>query len=235
MAPIRKGDGTPLDIPGVSEVRAGDGRVFFDDAIPDSVLLPETGDLTNFSGDTGSFAIDNDIATPTELTDYRLKYDATTDNQSIVSTSGLDNYPAVDQPWSLWVYIPEKVDDDPTIHTGIMTDGTIKGADSYEILIEAVGRSTFALRKDGSVIQSSSPSLSEDQWVEVRGLHEANGDFEFKLYDDGGSEIASVTGSDSSHITSGSYDHSGIYLEEGRNDTGDTAWHGWVYVDSVRK
>ena len=38
MAPIRKGDGTPLEIPGVSEVRSGDGRVFFDgDAIPDTV------------------------------------------------------------------------------------------------------------------------------------------------------------------------------------------------------
>ena len=35
MAPIRKGDGTQLEIPGVSEVRTGDGRVFFDDAIPD--------------------------------------------------------------------------------------------------------------------------------------------------------------------------------------------------------
>ena len=38
MAPIRKGDGTPLEIPGVSEVRSGDGRVFFEDAIPDSAV-----------------------------------------------------------------------------------------------------------------------------------------------------------------------------------------------------
>ena len=39
MAPIRKGDGAPLDVPGVSEVRSGDGRVFFEgDAIPDSVV-----------------------------------------------------------------------------------------------------------------------------------------------------------------------------------------------------
>ena len=38
MAPIRKGDGTPLEIPGVQEVRSGDGRVFFEDAIPDSVV-----------------------------------------------------------------------------------------------------------------------------------------------------------------------------------------------------
>ena len=43
MAPIRKGDGTPLEIPGVQEVRSGDGRVFFDgDAIPDSEL-PQDG------------------------------------------------------------------------------------------------------------------------------------------------------------------------------------------------
>ena len=39
MSPIRKGDGTPLEIPGVQEVRSGDGRVFFEgDAIPDSVV-----------------------------------------------------------------------------------------------------------------------------------------------------------------------------------------------------
>ena len=41
MAPIRKGDGAPLEIPGVQEVRSGDGRVFFDDAIPDSAIYWE--------------------------------------------------------------------------------------------------------------------------------------------------------------------------------------------------
>ena len=46
MAPIRKGDGTPLELPGVSEVRSGDGRVFFD-AIPDSVVSrPNDDDST---------------------------------------------------------------------------------------------------------------------------------------------------------------------------------------------
>jgi len=39
MAPIRKGDGTPLEIPSVQEVRTGDGRVFFaGDEIPDSAV-----------------------------------------------------------------------------------------------------------------------------------------------------------------------------------------------------
>ena len=58
MAPIRKGDGTQLEIPGVSEVRTGDGRVFFDDAIPDAVedhgihyLEPSTLQVTNGSVD----------------------------------------------------------------------------------------------------------------------------------------------------------------------------------------
>ena len=51
MAPIRKGDGTPLEIPGVSEVRSGDGRVFFDgDAIPDSEDLHSRFDFSEEDG-----------------------------------------------------------------------------------------------------------------------------------------------------------------------------------------
>ena len=52
MAPIRKGDGTPLEMPGVQQVRSGDGRVFFDgDAIPDTSTCRPQDDN---SGSTGS-------------------------------------------------------------------------------------------------------------------------------------------------------------------------------------
>jgi len=58
MAPIRKGDGTPLEIPGVQEVRSGDGRVFFEgDAIPDSGNLQShyvASELNADDGDTVS-------------------------------------------------------------------------------------------------------------------------------------------------------------------------------------
>ena len=54
MAPIRKGDGTPLEIPGVWEVRSGDGRVFFD-AIPDSGADHQW----NFDGGTGTTVNDS--------------------------------------------------------------------------------------------------------------------------------------------------------------------------------
>ena len=50
MAPIRKGDGTPLEIPGVSEVRSGDGRVFFEgDAIPDAAVGQFDGTQLNLT------------------------------------------------------------------------------------------------------------------------------------------------------------------------------------------
>ena len=54
MAPIRKGDGTPLEIPGVSEVRSGDGRVFFEgDAIPDSAIAQfDARQISASDGDT---------------------------------------------------------------------------------------------------------------------------------------------------------------------------------------
>ena len=55
MAPIRKGDGTPLEIPGVSEVRSGDGRVFFEGvAIPDS----EADHQWNFDQGSGTLIED---------------------------------------------------------------------------------------------------------------------------------------------------------------------------------
>ena len=61
MAPIRKGDGTPLEIPGVQEVRTGDGRLFFEaDAIPDTAGSPinrwimDEGEDTTFADSIGS-------------------------------------------------------------------------------------------------------------------------------------------------------------------------------------
>ena len=59
MPPIRKGDGTPVEPKGVSKIRTGDGRILFDGpAIPDSVVDDlESGDLTRYQGDTGTFSV----------------------------------------------------------------------------------------------------------------------------------------------------------------------------------
>ena len=101
MAPIRKGDGTPLEIPGVSEVRSGDGRVFFEgDAIPDSGVfqidattlnLSDGDGVTDWKDQIGS----NDLSggTPTyqtsELIDPTVTGDATDDELINTSPSGL--------------------------------------------------------------------------------------------------------------------------------------------------
>ena len=45
MTPIRKGDGTPVEPKGVSQIRTGDGRILFDGpAIPDSAIYQQPWD-----------------------------------------------------------------------------------------------------------------------------------------------------------------------------------------------
>ena len=56
MPPIRKGDGTPVEPKGVSQIRTGDGRILFDGpGIPDTrVSRPEDEDnLTDFDNQFG--------------------------------------------------------------------------------------------------------------------------------------------------------------------------------------
>ena len=51
MPPIRKGDGTPVEPKGVSQIRTGDGRILFDGvAIPDIVVSRPSDD----SSDSGT-------------------------------------------------------------------------------------------------------------------------------------------------------------------------------------
>ena len=90
MAPIRKGDGTPLEIPGVQEVRSGDGRVFFDgDAIPDSEDLQLHHDASDIDADDG----DSIISWPSGIAGPTL--DQGEGGEYIESVADIDGQPSV--------------------------------------------------------------------------------------------------------------------------------------------
>ena len=99
MAPIRKGDGTALEIPGVSEVRSGDGRVFFEDAIPDSVeynWLPSDYNEGNWIDQISGIDLPDDEGSPTKKTDgindkAYIEYDG--DDLSSTADNALDEEP----------------------------------------------------------------------------------------------------------------------------------------------
>ena len=127
MAPIRKGDGTPLDIPGVSEVRSGDGRVFFEaDAIPDSAVFHWP--FFEGSGSTLAEELDNQDGSISGATwvdnnwyeDYGLDFDGTDDY--VETTTWGDFGSSVGGP--IWISISFKLEsDDHLIGVGSGQEG----------------------------------------------------------------------------------------------------------------
>ena len=140
MAPIRKGDGTPLDIPGVSEVRSGDGRVFFEaDAIPDSVihrydarsLDASDGDEITSMGDLeGGIDLQNNVEEgplydenehPSHPT---LDYGGDSDNRGLEGELASD----ITGPFEIWVVVKPESGTDSSATYVTNTDETFDGS-----------------------------------------------------------------------------------------------------------
>ena len=91
MAPIRKGDGAPLEIPGVQEVRSGDGRVFFEDAIPDTWdNYYDAADLSK--SDQESISSLSDLVGETDLSGDATFVDEGANGNPSISFNGSDEF-----------------------------------------------------------------------------------------------------------------------------------------------
>ena len=232
MPPIRKGDGTPVEPKGVSQIRTGDGRILFDGpAISDSVLLPESDDLTHFGGDTTDFDINtNSPKFNTGFTDLSLKFTGSS-NVSIGSLSGLDNYPEVGQPHRIAAFNG----------TGDSRWDLLFSNDSETEL--GTGYGIFARPRDDDITIRRWDDGSVDnlqvlnevgwtigEWHEIEILHEANGDLTVTVFDKDGTQIDQGSANDSTHITDGTYDNVGVGLRQSENNT-DDAWDFWRFID----
>ena len=153
MPPIRKGDGTPLEIPGVQEVRSGDGRVFFDgDAIPDSVVSRSDDDDT-LTDTTGNYGIE--ISTSQEWPDIQARlsqnfsgageaviWDANDGSGDIIETVDISDKSALD------VFVFEDVDlNSDANYTITVNEGDI---DSYDSGFKEIGDFSF-VSEDGNL------------------------------------------------------------------------------------
>jgi len=112
MAPIRKGDGTPVDPKGISQVRTGDGRILFDaPAIPDALTdhyLHDEGSGTTLNNDIGSVnaTVQSDTSdmwqSDAGLNGFYLQYNAADNDYSnpddVSYFSGTDKY-----AWWMWI------------------------------------------------------------------------------------------------------------------------------------
>ena len=201
MPPIRKGDGTPVAPKGISQVRTGDGRILFDGvAIPDSDIAQfEDGSLhPSFTGDTSAYEVNSDQS----ISGSHSLENTQTDQDEIISTSGLDQYPEVGQRISCYQY--PRNDDLP-----LYTFGVQSLENWYGVGLNPSTDELIVTKDLFSSDQRASVSISNDTWYDVEAEWTSSGitarvfDVDQSTGDRQGSALASVTFSDSSYSSGG--------------------------------
>jgi hypothetical protein len=208
---IRLGDGSEI-----AEVRTGAGDVVFS-AIPDSVvLLPESDDLTHFSGDTGSFDINNN--SPVYQTDNNNDLSLKSTASGVIgSDSGLDNYPSTDTQFRVRLYIEDASTDDIRLfYSSDSPDSTIDNNGSgYGVLFNAANSDFGIFRRNSGSFNGieidTSFSFASGTWYTLNLTHQSDGIINFELInEDTGSTVKTGSPTDTNLLSSGSFDSTGI-------------------------
>ena len=164
MAPIRKGDGTPLEIPGVSEVRSGDGRVFFEGGIPDSVTdywPADEGDgsvLGNNEGDT-----DMTMNFATWVNDTKYEGDTAPQWDGVDDVAGMEEdnpFPASPEQFTYMIWLSDVVAAD--------TDGNARVTQGVAVSTDGEGGSGSVFNPDDGWVLILNNDNIDDIRLQVR-------------------------------------------------------------------
>ena len=194
-------------------------------AIPDGLILyPEEDDLDNFIGDVSAFDINDTAPIYDPIGDVdnnglSLKLPSATN--TIGSLSGLRHYPQTDQRFRFaYNFSDGSVDNIDIMYSS--ENGDYSGG-GYELVISGSdNRILLRPRDNGSATDTTinaSITHNDNEFYVLDLLHESNGDVTLDVFDkDGNSAISSATGNDSSNITDGEFDHTGISIRSANGD-----------------
>jgi len=188
-------------------------------AIPDSVVdnfetvvyegHPDgSRSLTDYySGDTGSASRVNATSTAQEG-DYYLELESGPTSNAIssvkgTSTTDLPRYPQPGDVWRFWVY-PDT--EDVHVYHARQTEDNNRDGNGYSVFLGG-SRNEFSLDKDGkfggSELDLATPSVSTSSWYEIEVQWAANGDMTCTLFDADGTQVAQISGNDSTYTSEG--------------------------------
>ena len=184
-------------------------------AIPDTVVLPESDDLEHFEGDTGQYEINDDEPVIfTEVNNLSVKNTSgSSEEDRIVSFSGLDNYPEQGDTFSCFLR------EDGSQPLAIM----LFGVQNYDFEFYgagiADGVSEFRLFKDGlgggDTIASTSVSLSTEEWYDVEVEWETDGTITARLFEVDQSSGERQSQMESISATDTDYSNGGVGFAKG--------------------
>ena len=180
--------------------------------IPDSVvLLPASDDLTHFSGDTGSFVIDDTSPVLPVGNNNDLSLKSSGSGERVIgSNSGLDNYPSTDTEFELSVYV-DNVDSTAAAAyytcSGLDPQNTDSG---YGVAFRPDNSDIGVFRRDSGNFSSLDLQNYDwnTGWYTFNLLHESDGSITWSATEvSADTVVASGTPSDSTYITGGAFDY----------------------------
>lgn len=166
MAPIRTGDGTEVVPSGYAEVRAGDGRVFYE--APDITVVDDfEAGIYDDQGQSLADIYNGDLADFTRSTtapviqgSYSLKAPAGPTSPNVTSTSGLPNYPQKGDVFSC--YVRDGGSARPVLQFGLSSP-----SDCYAAVVNTDFPRIDIYKNGGYEESGFNLSLSANTWYEI--------------------------------------------------------------------
>jgi hypothetical protein len=196
--------GITIDGTEVSEVTVDGQTVFAPNAIPDTVDGFEDQDLSEYKQDTGSWSIAT-VSGP-QWGDYAIE---TTTRSSLIAatkSTGLENNLSAGDTFEYWAYFGDTSDTSNAFKFGygVSDASNVSRRDDYQIGIRP-GNNSMYYQGDLSDSDTTSTTIPTKEWLRVEVGWESSGSHTAKLFKKDGTEIKSVSGTDSSISTGGIY------------------------------
>ena len=158
------------------------------DAIPDSaVLIPEENDLTNFDGPTS----DHEIIETSPASEFTgLAWNVKGEGNTVISKSGLDNYPTRGDTFHTKFYLDNSDD---------VAQAAFNGQDTDNYHLVAIDAENDRIRifivEDGNVssLSESNFTIPIEENLTLEGSWATDDEFVATLYDGSDSELGSVS------------------------------------------
>lgn len=204
--PIRRGDGTGLTPNGYQEVRLGDGSVLWSGGPAETIVDSwEDQDYAEYdlesSGTTADFGFNT---TNTKHGGVAAELSGNTSYPKILSTSGLDNYPAPGDHFEIWKYNSIGTTSASNCQFGMYFGGV--DLSNLYYTRQRVDDSTMQLMvKSGgtdSGVDTATTSLDagwyrwDIEWDDGSTFGGADGDFSITCEDEAGATMFTLAGND---------------------------------------
>jgi len=214
--------GATIDGTDVTEITVDGQTVFSSATIVDDF---ETQNLNIWSGQTGSYTIDTSTV---KVGTASLRYTNTNlPNQRMGTATGIERTPDAGDRHQVWVRPATSSNSQTRCHYA--SDSFAGRNDTYIVSVDCINNQFKFVRfsnGNGSGVASVNLSLGS-QWFLIKMFHDTNGDYEHTLFDsDGTTQLAQLTGNDTTLLSGGSFDHPNVVVETGAA-TADR-WDHWI-------